>query len=112
MKSPKPQDWVREYFGGIVMRIQTDREGRWRVTGDGTHHRESPPAHPLRAMQQRADALACAPPMGPWRRMCQLCSSPMALESRNRPDSGPDAERSDLWVCSSALCKHAEPADD
>lgn len=112
MHSPKPQDWMREYAGGRVMRIETDHQGRWRVTGDGLGHPESRPGHALATMQQQADALAGAAALGPWRRMCQRCGTAMAIERRNRPDSGPDGERDQLWVCPSRSCRHAEPADD
>jgi hypothetical protein len=112
VNSPKPQGWVRDYAGGLTLRVETRREGRWRIVGDGLHRRESEPAYPLKAIQARADALACAQPTGPWRRVCQRCGTAMALTHRNRPDSGATAEQSELWVCSSAACDHAEPADD
>jgi hypothetical protein len=104
--------WTREYSGGIVMRIETATDGRWRVTRDGGTVGSVSPTYPVQAMKTRADALAGMRAGGPWRRMCRRCESPMTLDLRNRPDGGPPFPRDPLWVCSSRTCNHAEPADD
>jgi hypothetical protein len=112
MNSPKPQDWTREYASGLVLRIETDGRGLWQVSGDEARNRQSLLAYSVASMQSRADRIAGVHATGPWRRLCQRCGIVMALESRNRPDSGRNPERSQLWVCSSPSCQHAEPADD
>lgn len=112
MRAPKPQMWTRDYSRGLVMRIATHTGGRWRVTDDGATDGSSWPTSPLGAMQTRADKLAGAQAVGPWRRVCRLCEAPMTFDTRNRPDSGPQITRDYLWVCTSRSCNHAEPADD
>jgi hypothetical protein len=112
MRAPKPQLWMRPYSGGLVMRIETDRGGPWRVTGNGATEGSSWRTSPLAAMQTRADHLAGAKGVGSWRRVCRRCDALMTLDARNRPDSGPQFQPDYLWVCTSPLCNHAEPADD
>ena len=112
MRAPKPQMWTREYAGGLVMRIETASDGRWRVTRDGGTDGSVSPTSPLEAMQTRADTLSGARAVGPWRRMCRRCEAPMTFDLRNRPDGGPQFHQDSLWVCSSRACNHAEPADD
>jgi hypothetical protein len=93
------------------MRIETHSGGRWRVTGDGAL---DPISHtsPLEAMQSRADHRAHGRAVGPWRRRCQRCDTPMTLGLRTRPDSGPQFARDSLWLCPASACRHAEPVDD
>jgi hypothetical protein len=112
MHRAKPQHWTRDYVTGITLRIDAEKNGLWHVSGDGVSHRESLPELGLQTMQLRADDIAGARPAGPWHRVCATCGCGMIMESRNRPDSGPDGERGRLWVCSSRACGHAEPADE
>ena len=112
MTTAKPQAWIREYAGAVVMRIETHTGGLWSITGDGADERSSRLAYPLAVMQTRVDKRAGTQAVGPWRRVCQRCSSPMTLDARNRPDSGPSSTRGYLWVCSSRNCNHGEAADD
>ena len=112
MTKAKPQAWIREYAGALVMRIETHTGGLWSITGDGADEPSSRLAYPLAVMQTRVDKRAGKRAVGPWRRVCQRCSAPMTLAGRNRPDSGPSPSQDDLWVCSSSTCRHAEAADD
>jgi hypothetical protein len=111
VRAPKPQLWTREYADGLVMRIETDTDGRWRLTRDGSTDGSVSPTYPLEAMQMRADALSGKRAVGPWRRMCRRCEAPMTFDLRHRPD-GPQFPQDSLWVCHSPACNHAEPADD
>jgi len=111
MRPPKPQMWTREYSSGMVVCVETATGGHWRVTRDGVTDGSVSPTYTLEAMRTRADALSGERAVGPWRRRCRRCESPMTLDLRNRPDSGPQFPDS-LWVCSSSACNHAEPADD
>jgi hypothetical protein len=111
MRAPKPQMWTRESAGGLVMRNETDSDGRWRVTrGGGTDRLGFADAPVGGHADARRHTLWRAG--GPWRRMCRRCEAPMAFDPRNRPDSGPQFPQHSLWVCSSRACIHAEPADD
>jgi hypothetical protein len=112
MTTPKPQAWIREYGRALVMRIETFTGGRWVVTGDDVAEVPSRLPYAVAAMQTRADKRAGTHAVGPWRRVCQRCNSPMALEERNRPDTGSSSTRDELWICSSRICRHAEAADD
>jgi hypothetical protein len=108
----KPQAWIREYARARVMRIETHTGGHWLVSGDGATEGPSRLAYPLSAMQTRVDKRAGTHPVGPWRRVCQRCNSPMTLDLRNRPDTGPSSMRDHLWVCTSRICNHGEAAGD
>ena len=112
MRNPKPQRWIREYSGALVMRIETNTAGRWLVSGDGWTEGLSRLPYQVEAMQTHADNRAGAPAVGAWRRICQRCDAPMSLAERNRPDSGAPSTIGHLWVCTSRSCGHAEGADD
>ena len=112
MRPPKPQMWTREYPDGLVMRIETATDGRWRVTRNGRTDGALSPMSSLAAMQRLADTLSGGQAVAPWRRVCRCCEVPMSVGLRNRPDSGPQFPQHSLWVCSSRACNHAEPADD